>query len=102
MLRKFDLANTDSVEQALRTMVGAGYVALHSSKLKYLGYQKGAPAEIKRKCSEYLSTTSTNGPFLAEHWDACWDAVFSEVTARYQVFDPWLQRLIHTVYEMAL
>ncbi|MHB8256604.1 MAG: hypothetical protein ACYDHY_14385 [Acidiferrobacterales bacterium] len=103
LLHKLDLANTESVEHALHIIIGVGYIALHSAKLKYLGYKKGAPADINRKCSEYLSGTSNNGPFLAEHWDASWNAVLSEVTAHErQVFDPWLQRIIHTVYEMAL
>ena len=105
-----------TVEQALAMLIGgstvsdheeqatnAGYSALHSSRLKYRGFLRGASKSIARECGDYLRGIPVGGDFLADYWGGCCTALFDNVSLHERtVFGPYIDRLARAIFELAL
>lgn len=93
--------NRDRVIACLKELLSSSaHEALHSARMKYVGYATGKPLEIVRRCEEFLGTQYAM-PMLPRRWRSYWEHLTSsDYVAQRKVFDPWLHKAMEQVVEM--
>lgn len=74
-------------------VTGIGYLAIHSARLKIVGYRRASANEIIEKCGRYLAS-SVNGEFLEAAWQGSWAAVTAGISKEQEAqFNPSIEAL---------
>jgi hypothetical protein len=112
LLRNLNFNDVGSLLPCYRKWVsGKGHFALHSSKLKYVGYVREKCPAIIDRCFNYLLKTQPTS-LLARKWQSYWATAHpSQVVSEKQVFDNfihsaaslfWKAATLFSVVEIAL
>ena len=102
MFRKLQWSNPDAVRAAYKKlMVSNANVAMHSTRLKYVGYKTNEPEEIVQRCAKYL--LDKHGELWKRKWLSYWKAAkVLEATGEKAIFDPMLDDASRVCWEAAL
>ncbi len=95
-------ANRDSLSNAMNSLLRSkGHEAVHSAKMKYVGYKSGSNERKVDECAVYLRN-KMNDEILARKWKSYWSAVTaSRSTGEKETFDPWIDNGIKLCWEIA-
>lgn len=92
----------DSLSTAIDGLVRSkGHEAVHSAKMKYIGYKSGNNDRKVQKCEEYLKNLNGND-LLSRKWKSYWTAVTaSRNIGEKERFDPWIDKGMKVIWEIA-
>ncbi len=102
MLRKLQWPNRPAVKSALKKLVVSNaHVAVHGTRLKFVGYKNGEPQRIVQRCADYL--LQKGGVPARRRWLSYWNAAkVLESSGEKVVFDPMLEAAARLSWEASV
>jgi hypothetical protein len=74
LVERADLDDPASAATALKALVGGrGHLAIHSARLKYVGYRNAMPQRVIQDCAEFLRENHTE--LYARLWESYWVSI---------------------------
>lgn len=106
-LQNINWMSQESISNVLNLLLeeskgkGKGHEAVHSAKMKYVGYKAGDNERKVQECADYLEKKQMN-EILARKWKSYWSAVTaSRATGEKETFDPWIDKAATICWEIA-
>jgi hypothetical protein len=102
MFRKLDWSSVPTVKTALQKLiVSNAHVAVHGTRLKYVGYKINAAERVITECADYLAKSADDLP--RRKWLGYWNAArILESTGEKVVFDPMIDDAARIAWEAGL
>lgn len=102
-IERLDINNLEAVEEFYFNFTkGSGYIAIHSAKMKFLGYINNINKQTIQECSKYLESLE-HGIFLSSNWNMYWNAISTSISfEKEQRFEPLIQKLAKSITTLAL
>ena len=101
-LRKIKWSSTSVVTKCLKRLVlSNGHVAIHGTRLKFVGYRTNEPARLIGACEQYLA--EQHGELVRRKWASYWKAAqVLEASGEKATFDPLINEATRVCWEVGL